>query len=390
MKILIVCQEPFPYGRAATRRITCYAKALIQEGLDCRVLIYKRTEKDLSRNPATEGEYEAVPFKYSGPSTIKPRHKFHRIFAEYADKVALLSYLKKNLQSDDIVLAYVNSDFHFIRRLIDLVHFKEAKIIRELCEIPYFGNDSDAKNRILTRLFPKYDAFLAISSSLYDVALRYKNDDAKVLKLPILVDQTKIGVNGRPDCEDIPFIFHSGTLLEQKDGILGLIEAFALARGKYGKDMRLVCTGMPVDSPDYKRIIETIERYQISDYISFVGYITDEQVYDYLARAALVVINKLDNEQNRFCFSTKLGEYLSSGKAVITTDVGESMNWLENGKNAVIVHEGDVSALSDAIVTVLSDSDLRKRLGECGRALCCNSFDYKVVAPAFAEFVKSI
>ena len=44
MKVYILTREPFPNGMAATNRIKCYAKAILQKGVLCEVLIFTRTE----------------------------------------------------------------------------------------------------------------------------------------------------------------------------------------------------------------------------------------------------------------------------------------------------------------------------------------------------------
>lgn len=64
----------------------------------------------------------------------------------------------------------------------------------------------------------------------------------------------------------------------------------------------------------------------------FTGYLSHEDLKDYLSKASMVIINKYRNQQNEHCFSTKLGEYLAAAKPVIITNVGEAMNWLENGR----------------------------------------------------------
>lgn len=390
MKVLIICQEPFPRGKAASRRICCYAKALIREGIQSRVLVYKRTEKSPSPDSSPEGSFEGVPFKYMGRTTLKPTHKIERILAEYSDKAALRRYLRKNLREGDAVFGYVNSDRRYISSLIDLIHSKGAKYVRELCEIPYFGNNAAARDRLLAELFPKCDGFIAISEPLRQIALRFSSANVPILKLPILVEMEKAVIQDRSDSGDIPFIFHCGTLLDQKDGIVGLIEAFAAARKRCGGKLRLICTGEPSESPDFRSIDEALCRNDVRDDVVFLGYVSEEVLHDYLSRSTLAVINKYDNEQNRYCFSTKLGEYLAAGKAVITTDVGEAVRYLENGRSAIIVRSGDTAELCDAIVRVVSDRNLRSRLGSCGRQLCSSRFDYRSLAPELAGFVKSL
>lgn len=390
MKVYIICNEPFPNGQAATGRIICYAKALILEGIDCMVITYYRTKNDPDRNPYAKGVFEKIPFLYIGGSTVKPSHKIPRILSEHHDKSALKSFLSKNLQQGDIVIGYVNSDIDFICPLIDIVHSKGAKYVRELCEIPYFGNNEKAKQEILEKLFPKCDAFICISESLTDIATKHKSGDAKIIKVPILVQYGKANIDDESDKEPVPYIFHCGTLYEQKDGISGMIEAFALAKHKFGKPVKLICTGNPKESPDCNLILETMTRFDVCDDIEFTGYLNYDMVLRYLSRATAVILNKYSNEQNLYCFSTKLGEYLAAGKAIVTSNVGEAMNWLSNGENALIVPERNYSAMADAIVELLSDSELRRRLGRNGKMTCKENFDFSVVAPKLAGFLRSL
>jgi len=390
MKVIIICKEPFPNGAAATKRILCYARALHQENVDCCVLIYRRTEKDKTRNPYPEGKYQGVHFKYVGKSTLKPSHKIPRILAEYHDKKALCRYLKNTLVKGDVVIGFVNSDIDFICPLIDIIHSKGAKYVRELCEIPYFGNDNDALQLLIKQLFPKCDAFLTISETLTEVARKSKREDASILKVPILVDFNEVDMEDRSNEDIIPFIFHAGTLQEQKDGIIGMIRAFAEAKSKYGKEMKLVCTGFPTDSPDKDLILKTIIEENVKKDVIFTGYLKSSQVFDYLSRCTTVIVNKHDNTQNKYCFPTKLGEYLAAGKAVIITDVGEAMNWLKNGENALIVPKENQTAMADAIIKLISDEKLRRRIGEAGKELCRYNFDFRIVAPNLANFLKSL
>ena len=62
MKVYIITREPFPNGMAATNRIKCYAKALIQEGVQCKVLIFIRTENKgtIIKNIEGKGVFEGI------------------------------------------------------------------------------------------------------------------------------------------------------------------------------------------------------------------------------------------------------------------------------------------------------------------------------------------
>ena len=160
---------------------------------------------------------------------------------------------------------------------------------------------------------------------------------------------------------NVPYIFHSGTLYQQKDGILGMIEAFGIAKQQL-----------------------------LSPSIEFVGYLTRDQVKEYLSKASLVISNRPKSKQDYYGFSTKLGEYLASGTPLITTYWGEAINWLKNGENAYIIEPENTKALADTIVHVFNNFDEAKRIGLKGQELCHTHFDYRVWSKPLVNFLTSM
>ena len=190
-------------------------------------------------------------------------------------------FLSRNLQAGDIVLSYCGVYARYINWVIDIAHGKKVKFVRDLCELPY-GTSKETNSKVkwrnytLTRQFPKCDGFIAISDSLVD----------------------------------IPYIFHSGTLTEQKDGILGMIEAFGMALQKLSMPIMFISTGNKESSPHREAINELIEKYHLEKKLVFTGYLSETELKEYLSKASLVIINKYETQQNKYCFSTKLAEYM--------------------------------------------------------------------------------
>ena len=122
----------------------------------------------------------------------------------------------------------------------------------------------------------------------------------------------------------------------------------------------------------------------------FTGYISDEELKENLSKASLVIINKYPNQQNTYCFSTKLGEYLAAGKPVIITNVGEAMNWLKDGESAYIVEPNDTDSLAKAIVDAFNNSEKRKMIGINGQKICKECFDYRNYGAKLQHFFNSI
>ena len=169
-----------------------------------------------------------------------------------------------------------------------------------------------------------------------------------------------------------------------------MIEAFGIALRQIPFPIRFISTGKIEDSPHKKAIHELIEKYHLEDKILFTGYLSESGLKDYLSKASLVIINKYDTQQNKYCFSTKLAEYLAASKPVIITKVGEAMNWLTDNKDAYIVETRQIDSLSEKIVEAFTDVQKRHVIAENGFKTCKNSFDYQNYSKQLIDFFTQI
>lgn len=396
MKVYIVTGEPFPNGMAATNRIKCYAWSLIREGIDVEVLIFRRTEGPglMLGNTKGIGCFEDIHYRYIGKTSIRSKNPFMWRVIERIDHFSTILYLRKKLESGDVVLFYCGLQLELSLQIIKYTRKSGAKYVRDLCELP-FGTGKETKERVkqrqktFTKLFPLLDGVISISDALSELAMKYMPKQ-RILKVPILVDFNKYELEDLSTEVETPFIFHSGTLYEQKDGILGMLEAFGLAIKELGKPLNFVLTGSKNKSPHAMEIDEIITKYGLQERVKFTGYLSREELKSYLSKASLVIINKYETQQNQYCFSTKLGEYLAAAKPLIITKVGEAMNWLENGKSAYVVFPHDTQGLSEAIVEVINNPNESKQVGKNGQQVCKDSFDYSVWGGKILDFFKKI
>jgi len=67
-------------------------------------------------------------------------------------------------------------------------------------------------------------------------------------------------------------------------------------------------------------------------------------------------------------------ESAAKGRPVIAYDIGGCRNIIENGMNGFLIKTGDVSELKDKISLLLSDVNLRRKMGEHGRKLVEEKF----------------
>ena len=61
-------------------------------------------------------------------------------------------------------------------------------------------------------------------------------------------------------------------------------------------------------------------------------------------------------------------EALASGRPVVATRVGGVPDVVRDGVDGFLVEPGDVDAMADRLASLAGDSELRRRMGEAGRA----------------------
>ena len=399
MKIYIVTGESFPNGMAATNRIKCYARAIKEGGVDCEVIIYKRTEvygKPI-KNKDGRGVYEGVPYQYMGGTTLRDKSLFIRQMNDRIDLWRTYRYLNKNIKRGDVLFLYMGGggNVHLMARLMKIAHDKGTYCVRDLCELPY-GTGAETSRAIRLRKvttekqFPKLDGIISISDALLNYAKVYTSPTCTHIKVPIMVEYEQYVIEKKQDNTKTPYIFHAGTLYQQKDGILGMIEAFGMAKQRLQIPIRYVLTGSIETSSHPVELNNLIKKYQLEDSLEFVGYLYRDQIKAYLREAALVISNRPKSQQDYYGFSTKVGEYLASGTPLITTKWGEAVNWLTDRENAYIIEPEDTDALANAIVHVFQNREEARQIGIAGQKVCQHCFDYHNWSKPLIAFFEQI
>jgi len=180
--------------------------------------------------------------------------------------------------------------------------------------------------------------------------------NVRVVKIPVIA----LPVTSSSDIRQSPFhekyILHAGTLSEQKDGITGILQCISILNKRYNLPVKMVFTGSLDNSPDKIVITKAIENYGLNDKIIFLGYLSTIDLDWYMRNASAAIVNKNDNIQNRYCFATKICEYLSYGTPLITTNCGEASRYLSNGINSYLTAPGDIEGLVDITYRILTES----------------------------------
>ncbi len=170
-----------------------------------------------------------------------------------------------------------------------------------------------------------------------------------------------------------PFtIGYVGRLVAEK-GVNLLLEAAA----RLGGDWRLRIVG---SGPTRADLAAQAERLGIADRIQWIEWMASTEMPEQYHQLDVLVIPSLTRPNWKEQFGRVITEAMASGVPVIGSDSGAIPDIL--GHAGVIVPEGDVDALYDALCRLQKDAEWRERLAEQGRFRVVAHFTHQRVAAA--------
>lgn len=398
MKIHFYINTSFPYGMAAAKRRLCYAKGLITEGHEVDVVICQKCfELTTDDGFPEEGIYKGINYKYvCGKFKHAPKKKLLRgLDYFFLDYIHSFFFALKNIHSNEIVYVYFYPIFLQILILL-AAKIKNAKVVKETCEHPSALGKIHSKWHKLCKWFeynyvmPHYDGFIAISRDLNKFVEKYKSKKAKSIIVPILVEDPFCGkdMSNLKNEYNVPYIIHTGTMLEQKDSISKILHAFARLKKETNTKCRLVFTGP--QATEKCSYLPMIKELGIEDDVDLLGLVSTERVASLQYFATMTIIYKSDNLQTRNCFPTKLGEMLISGIPVITTTIGDANLYLEDKKNAFIFVPGEDGVLVEYLKLILNNHCYAEQIGKNGKEIAQKYFNPIYQGKRLSNFFKSI
>ena len=117
---------------------------------------------------------------------------------------------------------------------------------------------------------------------------------------------------------------------------------------------------------------EMVDSMGIGNSVKFIGHVPADDLPVFLASADIYVSPSLSDSG----ISASTAEAMASGISVISTDVGDISHWIENGKNGFIIPKGDSRALSEKIIYLISNDEVRKSMGKEARIMIETRQDY--------------
>ena len=171
-----------------------------------------------------------------------------------------------------------------------------------------------------------------------------------------------------------PVVVAVGRLVEKK-GFHHLLDAIALLVRR-GRSVHLDLVGGGIEEAGLKARADALG---VTGQVTFHGPLTQLEARDRIRGAAVLAAPCIVGaDGNRDGLPTVILEGLALGTPVVATPVTGIPEAVLDGHTGLLVPEGDVPALADALCRLLDDPDLRCRLADAGRRHVEANFDSRV------------
>lgn len=391
LHIVFVTASDLPEGGGGTSRIKSLTGAILEMGHSISIL----NEHGLGVSPTSaqnvRGMLSGVPYEYV-LGTVDRGYGFAAVPCKCRAVIAIGNRLKKLRRAGKIDLLWFNNLSFYDTFPLTLLAKRLAIRTIQSYEDERLLLVTKGKLSLANRLFAldsqiadRYcpamaDALVVISSYLYEKYSRLVRDGSKMHLIPTIIDCRRWQC-GPERLLDVPSVLYSGCLGEQ-DEIENVLRAMASLRDQ-GLQFRLVMFGgnkRQGEGDRELRVSSLIHDLQLTSIVERLGFVSLERVRHEIEKANILISIRRDSKWSQSGLSTKLSEYLASGRLVVSSKVGDVGRYLTNGDNALLVSEKcAVDEIAAALKQALLSPHLRASIGQRGRQVALTSFDVPVI-----------
>ena len=394
MNLVFISGGQYPDGGASSNRHMAYARGLVELNNNVTFIL-------LAKQQSADAEFinDGINFICVSPGNKKGKKN---IISKLYSNLGSVSKARKKIEllnSEDAIDAIVLLDTHIwiLYPFLKFCRKKNIKVFHERTEYPLVverkGFLGIIHNRMYSKfILPRFDGIYVISLALKNYFNRITENKIPVSIINMVVDPLRFTSGETPNSENQKYLVYCGSMDLDKDGVDILIRSFgkAINESELDKDINLMLIGDNSNVVLYEKLKRIIEESKCTGKVIFTGLMPRQKVPELLINAHALALSRPDNKQAEFGFPTKLGEYLTTGKPVIITRVGEIGLFLKDGENAFLASAGSVDSFSEKISEVFQNYPEALKIGSKGRELVFNEFNYLNQAKKLSGFIEEI
>lgn len=376
--IAVCCGQGFPTGMALTYRIKMVGLALLNAG--ARFSVFHVGGSPFG-NSLSAGVWNGIAYRYFPGDPRREPRRWMRLWKNFCGLAGVAAEIHRLRRRGEQIVVY--SDFYGGENI--LLAATGAPVIAEISE--WYPGRTD---RTWWLRFIAAAGAVPISRALEErlqIRMRKWRRNFPQLRIPVLMDmQADSKLQAGPQFEPPYLLWMGDPYGEIRAHLDFLIDVLARVREKH-PDCKLVLLGN--FSENLKNELESQAERVVGTRSAVVvhGFVPKEQLAIPIAEATALLAPLPTGVRWECCFPTKLGEYLASGRPVVSSRIGEVAEYLRDGQTAMLAPPGDVGGWSERIVRLLADPEMACRIGEAGRAMALRELDYRAHSKRLLDFV---
>jgi glycosyltransferase involved in cell wall biosynthesis len=225
-------------------------------------------------------------------------------------------------------------------------------------------------NPLTTLLWKNAHAVVGNSAGLCELARRFM-PGLDVPEIPNGVDTARFSPAAPAVRERCELLF-TGRLAPQK-GVDVLLNALTKVCGAW----RLRIAG---DGPERERLAALSKHLGIAKQVEFLGWAQRDELPALYRSADIFVFPSYDEGMPNVVL-----EALASGLPVVATRIAGNDQLVAHGENGMLVPTGDAGAFAEALLPLMQDTELRKKMGVRSRAIAVEQFSWERAAAAYEQ-----
>lgn len=273
--------------------------------------------------------------------------------------------LYKLVKSKDISIIHVN----------DLWDVPFGVIVSKLAKIPCVAHvrGYHTKRRVKQYLLEKANKVIAVSKATEGILRDGGVSEDSIETIYAGIDFDSIPEYSENEIKinvDLPSDFSVMGTIANVFPIKGLeyfIESLRLLRGKRDFIMGMIVGKFSEEDQYYRRLRSLIEKYNLSTNIIFTGF--KKNVFPYILAMDVFVLPSVSEG-----LGIVLLEAMATEKPIVAFRLGGIPEIVKDGESGILVKPKDIRAMSDAILYLINNKDVARKMGKAGEKIVRDKF----------------
>jgi len=253
-------------------------------------------------------------------------------------------------------------------------------------DVPYYDEHSRSVHRmnlflrpVTRRIWRRAGRIVALSDGLREIARR-TDKHVRIDVIPNGIETDLFSPNGsRERSSEQPVRLICISRLIKRKGIDHLVQALSGLGRESRWNLRIVGAGR--HEGELRKAVETAG---LADRVDFHGYCPRTELPELYREADLFVLPSLAES-----FGMVFAEAMSCGLPILGSRTG-GVPELVHEENGILVEPGNVAEITQALRKLISDGDLRRRMGENNRRRVLESYGWRVVAERYLQTYEEV